>query len=108
MSAEARTIASETEAAINAADHLTDRDRGAVEVLRRLAEQADYLVAHGGMSEAGKFDNVTIPTYLRYAEALQLTPTARADKTGKPQGVASGNGDNTPLGKLRAIGAKAG
>lgn len=67
-----------TEDAVNAAEHLTKMDAGAVATLLKLADQIDYLTEHGGMSEDGKFDNVSIPTYLRYAESLGLTPGGRA------------------------------
>ena len=52
-------------------------DAGAVAVLRRLAVAVDHLIANGGMSESGKLDNVSIPTYLRYCESLGLTPAGR-------------------------------
>lgn len=64
-----------TDAALAAAAHLTDEDAGAVAVLRDLAMTID------GMDERdpeAPLDNVTIPTYLRYAEALGLTPASRA------------------------------
>lgn len=71
------TVAEATEAAIEAATHLTDMDQGAVQMLRALAVAADA-IDENGLNPAGKLDNVTIPTYLRYAESLGLTPGGRA------------------------------
>lgn len=92
-----RSVASETESAIAAAD-LTDADAGAAQVLRELAGQVDYLLANDGLSPAGKFDNVTIPTYLKYAEALGMTPASRARAGSEPKGQEGAGGK---LGKLR-------
>ena len=66
-----------TDASIAAATHLTAVDKGAVQMLRELAAAAD-LIDESGLNPAGKLDNVTIPTYLRYAESLGLTPAGRA------------------------------
>lgn len=86
-------VAAATERAIEAADHLTDADAGALEVLRDLARAID------GMSDRrrGHLDNVTKPTYLKYAAELGLTPMSRnrLDKKEKPRG--------TKLGELRSI-----
>jgi hypothetical protein len=93
-----RTVAAETDKAIKAAA-LEDQDHGVAQVLRELAGQVDYLLANDGLSPAGKFDNVTIPTYLKYAEALGMTPAARARIKAEPKPEAAGG----TLGKLRAI-----
>lgn len=76
-----------TEVALGAAQHLTDADKGAVEALRVLARQVDYLAANGGLREDGKLDNVSVPTYLKFCESLGLTPAGRS-KLGekKPEG----------------------
>lgn len=70
-----------TEAALLAAKHLTDMDAGAVQALRVLAMKIDGLTADGrdDDSESAKpvFDNVTLPTYLKYCESLGLTPAGR-------------------------------
>jgi len=71
------TVVEATETAIEAGTHLTDMDAGAVQMLRELAAAAD-LIDESGLNPAGKLDNVTIPTYLRYAESLGLTPAGRA------------------------------
>jgi hypothetical protein len=90
------TVADATETAIEAADHLTDMDLGAVEMLRTLAAAADA-IDENGLNPAGKLDNVTIPTYLRYCESLGMTPAGRAKlvekkpeaKGGKLRGLSS-------------------
>jgi hypothetical protein len=80
------TVADATEAAIEAATHLTDMDQGAVQMLLALAAAADAIDANG-LNPAGKLDNVTIPTYLRYCESLGLTPAGRAKLAEKkPEG----------------------
>ena len=67
-----------TQFALKAAEHLTKMDAGAIAALLKLASKIDYLMANDGMSEDGKFDNVSIPTYLKYCESLGLTPAGRA------------------------------
>lgn len=62
------SVTAATERAIRAASHLTDLDAGAVAALRRLASLMD---------ELDPKDNVTIPTYLKYCDALKLTPASR-------------------------------
>ena len=71
------TVRGATEAALAAAEHLTPTDLGVIATLLKLADRIDYLTTHDGVSEEGKFDNVSIPTYLKYAESLGLTPAAR-------------------------------
>lgn len=88
-------ILAATEQAIDAAEHLTAMDGGAVEVLRDLARTID------GMAERdpeAPLDNVTVPTYLRYAAELGLTPLSRL-KLGKPSEDRSGS----KLAQLRSI-----
>ena len=65
---------------------LPDRSRGVQEVLVKLAQAIDD-IDELGLNPAGKLDNVSIPTYLKYAEALGLTPAAKAVKgeDGKPK-----------------------
>ena len=90
-----------TQKAVDAAKHLTDEDAGAVAMLLRLAEAAD-LIDENGLNPAGKLDNVTIPTYLRFAESLGLTPAGRA-RLADPKPEASGG---TKLGDLQAQAAR--
>lgn len=71
------------------AEH-TPADEGARATLLVLAEQVDYLRAHDWLTPTEKLDNVTIPTYLRYCDALHLTPASRARKDEKSEGKAAG------------------
>lgn len=67
-------VTAETRRAIAAADHLTDEHAGVIAVLLTLARTID------GMSERDSdapLDNVTIPTYHRFSDALGLTPLAK-------------------------------
>lgn len=94
------TIVEATELAITAAEktnRLTDEDRGAVQVLRQLAAAADA-IDENGLNPAGKLDNVTIPTYLRYAESLGMTPAGRAKLVEKKP-----EGKGGKLGRLSAV-----
>lgn len=61
-----------TVAAVEAATYLTASDRGAVQVLLDLARTIDGLAGRPNAN-----DNVTVPTYLKYSEALALTPLSR-------------------------------
>ncbi|MGZ6836764.1 MAG: terminase small subunit [Blastococcus sp.] len=85
-----------TERAIKAAGHLTSMDAGAVQTLRLLAVKVDALEG-GDLNADGKFDNVSIPTYLRYCEALGLTPAGRV-KLGPVKEAVGGK-----LGQLRSV-----
>lgn len=80
-----------TERALNTAAHLKPEDAGTVAILRGLAATAEQLLRNGGITESGRFDNVTIPTYLRYADALGLTPAGRhALRISAPDGASGG------------------
>ena len=50
-------------------------DDGAVAALLHIAEQIDNQI--DGLTLSGKLDNVSIPTFLKYCEALGLTPLSR-------------------------------
>ena len=94
------SIVEATEQSIEAAEkanRLTAEDKGAVEVLRTLAAAADA-IDESGLNPAGKLDNVTIPTYLRYAESLGLTPAGRAKLVEKKP-----EGKGGKLGRLAAV-----
>ncbi len=67
-----------TDASITAASHLQDMDQGVAAVLLKLAASIDDLILNDFMTKSDKFDNVSVPMYLRYAESLHLTPAARA------------------------------
>lgn len=70
------SVREETEGAVAAAEHLTAADQGAVAVLLHLATQIDNQT-DGGLTPDGKLDNVSVPTFLKYCDALGLTPVAR-------------------------------
>lgn len=71
------SVVEATERAIKAAVHLTDLDAGAVAALRVLA-------ARMATSDPDK-DNVTIPTYLKFCDALRLTPASRGVTVGESE-----------------------
>lgn len=79
------SVAGETDRSLAAAGHLTDADAGAVAVLRGLAAAVDWLLDHEGLTASGKLDNVSVPTYLRYCDALGLTPAGRLKLGEKPE-----------------------
>lgn len=92
--------------AVAAASHLTAMDDGAVEALLTLAQKIDtddavreaYLTQ---MPEGGRplqLDNVSIPTYLKFCDALGLTPAGR-ERLAEKKGPAGGG----KLAKLRAV-----
>ena len=72
---DALDIIAATERSIRAATHLTDLDAGAVAALRALAIRI-------GTTDPEK-DNVTLPTFLKYCEALKLTPASRGVTVGE-------------------------
>jgi hypothetical protein len=103
-----------TEASVRAATHLTDMDAGAVEAIRALAVKIDvmdeYFDALASDHAERRLrppsqDNVSIPTYLKYAEALGLTPSGRVKAAGPqtPAGGAAGGKSGGTLGKLQGI-----
>ena len=75
-------------------------DSGTVAVLLKLAAAVDAIDA-SGLNPAGKLDNVSVPTYLRYADALGLTPAARAVAAGTP--IESEMGGGVRGGSLGAV-----
>ena len=82
------TVVEATEQSIEAAgDDLTPRDQGAVRALLKLAAKID------AMEEGGKTDIVSIPTYLKFCEALHLTPASRAKLPEKPEESTDGVDD---------------
>ena len=100
-----------TERAIKAAKHLTDMDIGAVQSLRILAlkidadeERWERLADDAAENKLRppSIDNVSIPTYLKYCEALGLTPAGRLKiSTKQPEGGGASGG--SALGKLRSV-----
>ena len=90
------SVVEATKASIRAATHLTKADTGALATLMKLAVQVDYLIAHEGLNESGKFDNVTIPVYLKYSNDLGLTPAGRKSAVAKEE-------PTKPVGRLDGI-----
>lgn len=89
-----------------AKSHLTPMDDGAVEALLTLAKKIDEDEARweicAAWAEQQKLkpppmDNVSLPTYLRYCEALGLTPAGRT-KLGSAKGAEGGK-----LAQLRSV-----
>ena len=73
-----------TKASLSTLD-LPPSDSGVKAVLLKLAAAVDDIGTDG--TRDGKLDNVTIPTYLRYAEALGMTPAARKAVAKSPEAV---------------------
>lgn len=81
-----------------------EKMRGMVAIIRRLADAIDQ-IDDEGLNPAGKLDNVSIPTYLKYAEALGMFEAPAKAAAGKQVPVPSAAG----TGGLRGIlGGKAG
>lgn len=87
------SVVGATRAALEAASlsESSGPDAGAVTVLLKLAAVVDEMDANG-LNPAGKLDNVSIPTYLKYSESLGLTPAARAAASGAPIEAEMGGG----------------
>ncbi|MFW6598130.1 terminase small subunit [Propionibacteriaceae bacterium Y2011] len=71
-----QSVEAATKASIKAAK-LGTIDLGAARTLEGLAKDVDSILTTG-LNRVGKFDNTVIPTYLRFCEALGLTPSGRA------------------------------
>lgn len=78
--------------ALAAATHLTTTDKGAIAALKYLARKIDteddlrdMVLERAGEDNVKPppLDNVSIPTYLKYCEALGLTPAARGAAASK-------------------------
>jgi hypothetical protein len=92
------SLVDETQAAVDAATHLTDQDKGAVEAMFALARKIDAWdqIVEWALDDAREHekrptvpqnDNVSLSAYLKFAESLGLTPAGRvklAEK--KPEG----------------------
>lgn len=98
-----------TNDAIKAAKHLTPMDAGSLEAIRQLALKIDVMDAYfdalakdavESNRRPPSQDNVSIPTYLKYAEALGLTPSGRTKSAIEaPKGAGPGG----TLGKLQGL-----
>lgn len=69
------SVVEATARALAAAEH-PETDVGVAAVLLKLAGAIDD-IDRNGLNPGGKLDNVSVPTYLKYAEALGMTPAAR-------------------------------
>lgn len=88
------------EVALAAAEHLTGRDAAAVATARQLARRVDAMAEYGwGDPDSGKFDNVTVPTFLKFLEALRLLP-APAERT-KPGPTSTASPSQQALNEMR-------
>jgi hypothetical protein len=85
------SVFAHTQESVEAADHLTAMDQGAVKALLTLAEAIDE-----GPGE-GKIDNVSLPTYLKFCSELGLTPAGREKL--QPKAKEAGG----KLGQLRSL-----
>ncbi|UTX33736.1 hypothetical protein NNL26_06955 [Micrococcus luteus] len=93
------SITEATHQAVEAAKRagiITDADAGSVAVLLHLAEAID--AQEDGLTPSGKLDNVSVPTYLKFAEALGLSPKAR-----KAGGFDLQVTDAPRIGRFRAV-----
>ena len=82
---EKMSVADALEVSIAAATHLTDRDAGAIAAARALAKKVDAwdLIVQWALEDAMDSrsrpkvpvnDNVSLPTLLKFLQALQLVP----------------------------------
>lgn len=95
---ERESVADALERAIADADHLTARHAGAVAAARALAAKIDAwdVIVRWAIDDAGPVgrpvvpanDNVSLPSFLKYLDALQLVPPAERAKPG-PTSTAS-------------------
>jgi hypothetical protein len=103
------SLVDETLAAIKATDHLTDKDKGAIEGMLALARKIDAwdaivqwalddALAHESRPTVPQNDNVSLSAYLKYAESLGLTPAGRARLAEKKP-----EGKGGKLGRLAAV-----
>ena len=71
---------------------LPAKSRGLVAAIRKMADQIDA-IDENGLNPAGKLDNVSLPTFLKYADALGMLPSGAASKPepeAKPAGKLGG------------------
>lgn len=94
------SVVDATNAAVKASTVLTDADAGAVAALLHVAAQIDAQV--DGLTPDGKLDNVSVPTYLKFCDALGLTPVSRL-RFAKPAQAEEVEPNGGKLGQLRSI-----
>ncbi|AKV55515.1 hypothetical protein BACT_1077 [Bifidobacterium actinocoloniiforme DSM 22766] len=71
----------------NSSGQLTAKHSALVSAARVLARRIDMLCEAGFENEDGKIDNVTIPTFLKYLQALGLTAETVKAEERKPRKV---------------------
>lgn len=98
------SVARSLEDALAGCDHLLPvRYAATIAAARQLAVRMDVLAEVGWMDPvSGKLDNVTVPTFLRYMEALGLTVTKAAPGAAVPPAPPAEDGGE-PAGKAAAI-----
>lgn len=96
----AQSLAEALESALAAADHLEPKHAATVVAARALAEKIDawQVIVEWALEDAAGSesrpkvpanDNTSLPTFLKYMEALQLVPPAKAAAaTTKPEPAA--------------------
>ena len=86
MDLQPMSVEAAVELALASATHLTDSDLGAVAALRIIAKTLD-LPDFPMVSE--RFDNTSMGSFLKYSDALGLTPGGRGElAAGKKSGAA--------------------
>ncbi|WHP18825.1 hypothetical protein [Cellulomonas sp. ES6] len=107
---ERESLSEGLERALAAATHLTDRDAAAIAAARALAHRIDVwdVIVQWAMEDAADTgsrpkvpanDNTSLPTYLKYLDALQLVPPA-AEKA-KPGPASSASPSQQALTEMR-------
>ena len=72
------TMVESVERSIRNAKHLRAVNTAAVNALRMLAVRMDRLADSEWEDEKGRLDNVTVPTFLKYCQALGLVEFAES------------------------------
>lgn len=90
------SVFEETGKAVKASSHITAADAGAVAALLHVAAQIDSQI--NGLTPDGRLDNVSVPTYLKFCDALGLTPVSRLRFEAERKDDSGGK-----LGQLRSI-----
>jgi len=70
------------EVALANAEHLALKHAATVAAARQVAARVDVLSESGWVDPSGKLDNVTVPTFLKYLDALGLVVAAEKAKPG--------------------------
>ena len=107
---ERESVADALERAIAAADHLTARHAGAVAAARALAEKIDawQIIVEWALDDAAANDrrpavpandNVSLPSFLKYLDALRLLP-APAERA-KPGPTSTASPSQQALNEMR-------